>query len=208
MLTAETCLLVSFRKARKHLRATCVADSVCSNLFSKSKAFPDCSIPATPQKYLTLDTHLRPPWGPLLGADGDFIVQADVAPLPLTSCCGFSLCQVLTVSKLHIRCALLFVSSQPQETPALAVHPASPGTSGEGGGPGVVCARHGFLYVLPGPGIWERRHSPHRAGSAGLSRVQTSVQCLSLWWGYSDSSPFSTLLGSVVSEMPHRLRSL
>lgn len=96
MLTAETCLLVSFRKARKHLRATCVADSVCSNLFSKSKAFPDCSIPATPQKYLTLDTHLRPPRGPLLGADGDFTVQADMAPLPLTSCCGFSLGQLLT----------------------------------------------------------------------------------------------------------------
>lgn len=41
--------------------------TVYSNLFSKSKAFPDCRIPATPQKYFTLDTHLRPPRGPLLG---------------------------------------------------------------------------------------------------------------------------------------------
>lgn len=57
-----------------------------------------------------------------------------------------------------------------------------------------------FLGSSPFLGTWERQHSPHRAGSAGLSRVQTSVQCVSSWWGCSNSSPFSTLLGSVVSD--------
>lgn len=198
MLTAETCLLVSFRKACKHLGATRVADSVCSNLFSKHKAFPDCSIPATPQKYLTLDTHLRRPRGPLLRANGDFIVQADVAPLPLTSCCGFSLGQLLTaVSKLQISCALLSVRSHPRSPRPWLCTPCLLGRVERVGGwgwsvPGAASCMSS-LGSSPFLGTWERRRGPHRAGSAGLSRVQTSFQCLSSWWGCSDSSPFLVL---------------
>ena len=71
-------------------------------------------------------------------------------PLPFTPCCGFSLGQLITaVSKLQIRCALLSVGHA-KETPALAVHPASPGTSGEGGVLGVAFAvsRMAFCVVF------------------------------------------------------------
>ncbi|KAI4536588.1 hypothetical protein MG293_012791 [Ovis ammon polii] len=49
-------------------------------------------------------------------------------------------CELVTaVSKLQIRCALLSVGHA-EETPALTAHPASPGTSGEGGVLGVAFA--------------------------------------------------------------------
>lgn len=67
-------------------------------------------------------------------------MQAAMAPLPFTPCCGFSVGKLITaVSELHISCALLS-AGHAKETPALAVHSASPRMSGEGGVLGVVFA--------------------------------------------------------------------